>query len=110
MALVLSATCPSAEEEVLHLRSLLGESLFFPDAPAPERFAVPTLRHVTGKFHMYTAGRMYIGMGSSDAQGRPSQWANPYFFLVNDPATALSSFSSYLSSRADLTSFLSPLA
>ena len=102
MALALSSTCPSADQEVLHLRALLSDALLFSSVPVPFRSALPTLRHVSGQFHMYTSSRVYIGMGSSDAQGRPSQWANPYFFLGNDPASALSSFSLYFSFCADL--------
>ena len=110
MALVLAASAPSGADDVCELRALITARLFFSSVPVPRFAAPPTLRHVDGMFHCYTSCRIYVGSGKSDCQGRPSPWANPFEFLDRDLSSSLSSFSSYLFDRADIVSFLFPLA
>ena len=45
----------------------------------------------------------------TDCQGRPSQWANPYFYFDYDYNSAYTLFSEYLRARADLREWLFPL-
>lgn len=52
---------------------------------------------------------MHVGDGSTDCQGRPSAWANPYHFPNwNRPQSCLD-YREYFSARADLPEFLSHL-
>ena len=52
---------------------------------------------------------MYVGVGPSDIQRRPSQWANLSYFICDGPEESLILYREYLDCRADLVQFLDPL-
>ena len=109
MALVLRASSPSGDASVVQLRDRIASLMPFRDQPKSGFLPRPWIRHVTGPFHEYPSSRVYIGFGMSDCQGRPSQWANPYFFLNHDSISSYNLFSEYLKARADLKEWLYPL-
>ena len=59
---------------------------------------------------IHTPPYLYIGFGESDIQGRPSQWANRFYFLGADAESSFSLYSRYILSRADVLEFLTPLS
>ena len=102
MALVLLASVPSGVPEVVDLRGRIEPLMPFRDPPPFAFLQRPWVRHVRGEFHEYPSSRIYIGFGPSDCQFRPSQWANPYYFLPYSAEEAYDFFGTYLRSRADL--------
>ena len=109
MALVLLASMPSGDDHVVAARLRLFNSAFRVCAPHAAPRPIPSLMHVSGPFHKYSASLLYVGDGSSDCQSRPSPWFNPFAFLETDPLYACCCFRQYLLTRSDLSSFLSHL-
>ena len=110
MALVMLASVPSGVNSIVEARARVRKLMFTPVDHQSCHWVAPTLRHVIGPFHSFPSPLLYIGTGSSDIQGRPSQWANPFSFFVGDAESAFSLFTRYLESRADLLEFLTPLS
>ena len=109
MTLVLLASVPSGLPEVVDLRGRIAPLMPSREPPPITFLQRPWVRHVRGEFHEYPSSRIYIGFGPSDCQLRPSQWANPYYFLPYGPEESYELFDRYLRSRADLRDWLFPL-
>ena len=109
MALVLSASAPSGFPHIVDLRGRIESLMPFRSEPNTGFLPRTWIRHVAGEFHEYPSSRIYIGFGFSDCQQRPSQWANPYFFLSSDSVEAYDLFDKYLRARADLREWLYPM-
>lgn len=110
MALVLLSTVPSGRPAVVRARSNLLSCMLSLILPMQVPFVVPTLGHVDGKFHSYPSPLVYLGLGPSDVQKRPSQWANPFLLLSADAENSYALFSRYLLTRGDLVEFLASLS
>ena len=109
MALVVSASAPSGDPHIVDLRDRIVSLMPFRSQPNIGYLPRPWVRHVAGEFHQYPSSRIYIGFGFSDSQRRPSQWANPYYFLTSNTVEAYDLFGQYLRARADLREWLYPL-
>ena len=109
MALVLRASVPSGIQAIVDIRTQITALMPFRDLPVTGYLPRPWVRHVFESLHEYPSSRMYIGFGMTDCQGRPSQWANPYFYLDYDYLSAYNLFSDYMKARADLREWLYPL-
>ena len=109
MRLVLLATIPSGNPQVVRIRDEIIALQVPPDLPMQTVQGNPCVRHVSGAFHKYSSPLVYVGYGSTDCQSRPSQYANPYLFSCTEPDEALLLFREYLDCRADLEVFLRPL-
>ena len=108
MTLVLAATVPSCEPEVIWLRKELLHSLG--DFPRPVRRAgLASVVHVFAPLGPLSSSDVYVGLGFFDCQQRPSLYANPYFFTC-PPDVAYYNFSEYILARPDLEDFVRPLA
>ena len=106
MALVLLSSAPSASPSIVRIRDELMSLVPMPNEPCMSSMSVPDLRHVSTDFHSFPSPLLYIGFGMTDIQSRPSQWANPFYFLESDGCVSLALFRRYLMSRADLRTFL----
>ena len=109
MALVLLASMPCGATRFCDLRNNLLKIIPAPNSPKPGFFVSPTVQHVQGEFHRYPTPLIYVGHGSTDIQGRPAQWANPYHFICSNPVESGTLFRQYLDTRADLVQYLAPL-
>ena len=109
MALVLCASTPSGDQNIVDLRDRIVSQMAFRNQPKTGLLPSPWIRHVSGDFHEYPSSRIYIGFGYTDCQLRPSQWASPYYFLSHSIEEAYDLFSEYLRARADLRDWLFPL-
>ena len=107
MALVLLASIPSGDPEVVVLRDRLV-NLLGPIPIPPVRPGRAMCVHCDATDRAWPSGVIYTGCGRLDVQGRPSPYCNP-FLDMPDPAGALHAFSDFLFSRADLEVFLTPL-
>ena len=78
----------------------------------PRAVGIPSLvsvHHVTEWRGCVSGPNIYVGQGFTDVQGRPSPWANPYYFLESDPLVATQSFTDFVRRRADRRYLLRPL-
>ena len=73
------------------------------------RPSLVSVRHVRQWHDCISGPDIYVGPGFTDVQGRPSAWANPYFFMHADPLEAVSEFKAYVKRRADRRYWLRPL-
>ena len=110
MALVLLASVPSGIQAVVNARASVRSVMFTPEVTPRGPFVVPSLRHVVGDFHAFPSPLLYIGFGHSDIQGRPSQWANPFYFFVGNAGNSRALYLRYLESHGDLFEYLTPLS
>ena len=109
MRLVMLATIPSGDPQIMRIRDEIIALQVPPDLPMQTVQGNPSIRHVHSAFHKYSSPLVYVGYGSTDCQGRPSQYANPYLFSCTEPEEALLLYREYLDSRADLEVYLHPL-
>ena len=110
MAIVLAASVPLGEPDVVRCRAAVLDAMFHRPSCAVVPCAQASLRHSCVPVAPLPNSCMYIGFGLIDSQKRPSPWANPFFFLESDPCVSLDLYSDYICSRADRFEFLKPLA
>ena len=108
MAIVLFATVPSGDHEVVRVRSELISRLHLPAFKA-SRALRPAVIHDDRPVGQDASRLAYVGCGRNDPQHRPSQCFNPFLFFHQSEAVANDLFGSWLSIRADLEFFLQPL-
>ena len=108
MAQVLWSSAPSGAAAVVRARgAILGLASHLANT-----WGVPSLCSVShvSKWDGCIAGpNIYVGQGFVDVQNRPSAYANPFFFLNDNPVEAVVDFTKYLARRADKRWFLRPL-
>ena len=92
MALVLLSSAPSGCPDIVRCRDSLLSRIPMPNELSFGSVAVPSLPHVSSAFHSFPSSFLYIGFGHSDIQGRPSQWANPFYSLEDDGCVSLAFF------------------
>ena len=109
-ACVLVSTCPSGDPSIVRIRNDLRVAMFHSSALDPLLSAPALLRHQSSPFGGAPPSHAYVGIGLIDCQGRASPWANPYWLMSPEAPDFSYMYSLYLDSRADLSSFLRPLA
>ena len=110
VALVLFASVPGGIQAVVNARASVRSVMFTPEVIPRGPFVMLSLRHVVGDFHAFPSPLLYLGFGHSDIQGRPSQWANPFYFFVGNAKNSFALYLRYLESRGDLLEYLTPLS
>ena len=108
MALLLLATVPSGDPEIVLVRDELLRRLHLPGAKA-SRALRPAVIHDIRPVGQDASRLIYVGCGRSDPQGRPSPFCSPFLFLHQNEAEANDIFGSWLSVRCDLMHFMRPL-
>ena len=110
MAVVLAASCPLGDTVIVQCRDRLRSVMFHLPSEELVACAPSVVRHSSVPILPLSFSTVYVGCGVIDSQSRPSPWANPYVFLDRCPEGAYLSYSDYVCARADLRSFLTPLA
>ena len=82
MALVLLASVPSGNAEIVQVRGRIEPLMSARFEPKIGFLSRPWVRHVVGEFHEFPSSLIY-GFGYTDCQNRPSQWASPHSFLTS---------------------------
>ena len=110
MALVLLSSVPSGLPEIVRAREKVESLMFHDVAEHVVSAARCNVVHSSVPLSPFPPNSVYVGTGLIDCQSRPSIFCNPYIFLTSDRSERSFCFYNYLYARADLESFLRPLA
>ena len=108
MAKVLWSSAPSGAAAVVRARdNIRGLAKHLTNAGDVPKLC--SVSHVSQWDGCIAGPNIYVGQGHVDAQSRPSAYANPFYFLNDNPVEAVACFTRYLARRADKRWFLRPL-